>query len=411
MPYATVDSLKLHKKLWMNEYDSSTHLCPVGHRSYSQLETREVFQKEFAAAITHDQGWWWYEFPFNLVGRRAPAWFTDSDLLADAGVMKRLYDDYLARSPHAGPTAEVAVIFNIEQAFHVDAQAPANTVHSHIGNFLIPRLQMIGAPYDIYAQSDLVELIRQGWHRHYKLILFANSFHLSPEDRQLIEKHLKKEGRTLAFFFAPGYQGNQGGKSELSVAGIEQVTGMKGVAKLDEKHLLGMRFRDSSLTRRLKSQTFDPLAWFGRHEVKTYGNEIGPVFYLDRNRGNGWQTLATLRLDKKDQAGKTALAYRKHSDYRVFYSVVPNLPVEMLAAMARRAGVHRYCRPGILTWANARFVCVHSAKDRKQVELRAPRQATWFEPFEQKTYGCDTRAITIGLAKGETKFFLLKAAQ
>ena len=68
---------------------------------------------------------------------------------------------------------------------------------------MIPNMYRAGAPVDIYDISDLPRLVERGWHRQYKLFHFVNAFHLSRDERSLIDTHLKRDGRTLAFFFAP----------------------------------------------------------------------------------------------------------------------------------------------------------------------------------------------------------------
>lgn len=408
MPLSVAESLRLHGKLYLNEYDARSYLSPISPKTFSQKETLEVFQKEFGNAVTRDQGWWWYEFPFALVGKDAPAWFADPLMIRDASVMKRVYDKYLSL-PYPGVSAEVAVFLNVEEAYHADCYSPANTVHSDICNFLIPRLSMLGAPFDLYTQSDLPLMIRKGWHKNYKLILFLNAFHLSKEERALINDNLKKDGRTLLFFFAPGFQGNELPDTELSLSGIEEVTGMKGVHKLDELHLPGLTLDSQQpLTKDIKDRDFDAIAWWGYEQIDNYHNEIAPIFYLTPGEANGWDSLASIRLDKKTDTSKTALALLKQTDHTIAYSVVPDLPASVLCSLASAAGVHVYSRPGVFTWANPYLLCVHAGREAKQVALKARDKVTWVEPFEKKVYGKNAQTITVDLAEGETKFFCLE---
>src|SRR5262249_24763742 len=160
--------------MWFSEYDTRTYLSPLPDKTFSQPETLHSFRKHFAYGITKDTGWWWLEFPFALSGAQASAWFADPDLLADIRTMKRIYDTYLTM-PAPGPSAECAVIFNVEQPYHTDAYTPANSVGSATANFLIPKLFKLGPAVDLYAQTDLPKLVEKGWHNGYKLMLFVNS--------------------------------------------------------------------------------------------------------------------------------------------------------------------------------------------------------------------------------------------
>lgn len=399
MVHGLVDSLRLHDKMWFSEYDTRTYLSPLPDKTFSQPETLNSFRKHFAYGITKDTGWWWLEFPFALSGPLASSWFADPVLLADIHTMKRIYDKYLTL-PTPGPSAECAMIFNVEQGYHTDSYSPANSVGSATANFLVPKLFKLGPAVDLYSQNDLPLLIQKGWHKKYKLMLFVNSYQFTKEERALIDTHLKKDGRTLAFFFAPGFQGNDDPKAERQVSGIEQVTGMKGVVRLGEQHLIGCTLDGRS--------SFDVLPWWDETQLKYYPMEIGPVFYLDPKRANGWHSIAALRLDKKVAKGKTALAQLKADNYQVFYSTLPDLSMDALNVIVRESGVHLFAKPGVLSWSNPYFLGVHGTADEKGLVLTAKEKVNWIEPFDKKVYGTATDSITIDLARGETKFFCLE---
>ena len=403
MPYTTVDSLKLHGKIWMNEFDCSTFSSWIRGKTFSKIETVEVLKKEFVAAITAGQGWWWYEFPFALSGKKAAGGFTDEKLLKDAAIMKNIYTKQL--NYPTGPRAEIAVIFNVEQAYYTDAYAPANSLHSCISNQLIPKMQQIGAPYDIYAQSDLETLIDKGWYKSYKLIWFVNSFHISQKTRKLINK-LKSDKRTLAFVFAPGYQGNTGKNTELSIKGIENIIDMKGIKVNPKKAILGALFGKNQYSFDGVPKNYDCYAWRGGHTLKNYGNELGPVFYLDNKERNGWTTIASLRLNKKLNPAKTAIGLKKFKEYSIIYTVIPDLPTPFLRNVAHLSGVHLYTsKPYILTYANKNIIGIHSGKAVKGIKLSNPAAVNWHEPFEKKIYGSKTKSIVVNLKAGQTKVF------
>jgi len=398
VPMGATDSPRLHGKLWLNEFDSRTYLSPIGPKTFSQAETVQVLRKEFVAAITGDQGWWWLEFVSAPRGPKAASWFADPVLLRDASTMRELYERSLTFPRTNGPNAEVAIVFSAEQMYNTDAYSPANSVHSALVNYLYMRMFRLGAPFDLYLQTDLPELVAKGWHRQYRLVVFMNSFCLSPAERELIRRDLLADGRTALFLFAPGYQGNTGASSELALAGIEAVTGMTGVGRLDEKHLLGAD---------IEGTAFDVLPWWGAHQIANYGQEIGPTFYLDPARSNGWTSWAGLRLDGKHQAGKVAVAMRESARARVIYSVLPDLPQDLLDRVIEVSGVHRYTRKGVLCWANRSMLGVHAVVDERGLILTAKEPVTWIEPFERRIYGRKTKSITIDLPKGQTRVFCL----
>jgi hypothetical protein len=136
--------------------------------------------------------------------------------------------------------------------------------------------------------------------------------------------------------------------------------------------------------------------------------KLGPVFYLDPKQANGWRSLATLRLDTQKARSKTALARLKTDDHQVFYSTLPDLPMEALNLMVRESGARLFTKPGVLSWSNPHFLCVHAPAEETGLTLTAKEKVNWIEPFERELHGAATDSITIDLKKGETKFFCLE---
>lgn len=402
MPMGIIDSAKLHGKMWINEYDSRSYLSPIPPKTFSQWETLQEFKKEFGAAITHDSGWWWYEFNFGSGGAQAALWYDDPQLLDEMRVMQNVYTQYAQKPPSADP-AQIAVFIEPEEALDTDAYSPANTLYSNIVNSFLPRLQALGAPSRIYATSDIPLLKQKGQLDHFKLLIFVNAFHLDAKQRAEINS-LKSQGRTLLFFYAPGYAGNEGKNSELSLTATQQLLQMPGLEKIDQQHVLGMNWQDAN-----GAHIFDAKPWTGKEQIDNYGNPIGPAFYLDSTKSNGWKTLATLRLDEKGQANKIAVARLDAPNYHLIYSAIPNLPSELLSSLTKDSGVHLYTNdPGVLLWANSQFICVNSSRDIPNLTIHAPTSSTWKDPFSGKVLLRNSSALTIPIRAGECLFFSLE---
>ncbi len=399
MPFGLMDSAKLHGKMWINEYDSRSFLSPISPKTFSQWETLQEFKKEFGAAITRDSGWWWYEFNFASTGAKAPLWYDDPQLLAEMRTMQNVYTQYVEKPPAADP-AQIAVFLEPEEALGTDAYSPANTVYSNIVNNFLPRLQALGAPSRIYATSDIPLLKQKGQLDHFKLLIFVNAFHLDAKQRAEINS-LKNQGRTLLFFYAPGYAGNAGANTELSLAASQQLLQMPGLTKIDQQHLVGMQWQDAN-----GAHVFDAKPWTDSVQIENFGNPIGPVFYVDSQNAAGWKTIAKLRLDEKDQPDKIAVAQLDAPDYHLIYSAIPDLPSELLRSIARNSGVHFYINnPGVLLWANGKFICVNSGHDIPQLTIHAPKPVTWKDPFTGKVLSRDSATLTIPIRAGECLFF------
>lgn len=402
IPFGVVDSLPLHGKIWLNEFDSRTYLSPIPPKTFGREETLHALKKEFGYAITKNQGWWWYEFPFALTGPKATSWYGDEKLLAQASLMKRIYDRALT-FPAEPPAASCAVLVDVEQPYYTDAYSPANTVASAVFNRFLPRLCRLGLPFDLYAQSDLENLLKRGWLKNYQLLFFVNAYHLDQKARKLIQEEVKKDGRSVVFLFAPGVLGDDEASAtgQDSLQGIEKVTGLRGVRRLDRQGILGMLPAS-------EGNPFDLAPWWEGTQLRFFGNEIGPIFYLDAAASNGWEKLASLRIDRADAAGKTAVARLRTREATVYYSTLPDIPTGLLSEIVKESGVHVFAsQPGVLTWANSHFLCVSAPKKIENLVLSTREPVTWIEPFEGKMYAHASSTIMLNLAKGETRFFCL----
>ena len=224
-------------------------------------------------------------------------------------------------------------------ALQADLMCMSAPLPAKIGRANLPTiensLQALGAPSRIYATSDIPLLKQKGQLDHFKLLIFVNAFHLTEKQHAEINS-LKSQGRTLLFFYAPGYAGNAGKNSELSLAASQKLLQMPGLVKIDQQHVIGMNWQDTN-----GSHIFDAKPWTGKEQIDNYGNPIGPVFYLDSQKTEGWKALAKLRLDEKDQADKIAVARcQPHLDLRIGFArlhLLENVEAQILGE--KRGGI------------------------------------------------------------------------
>jgi len=407
MPMGTTDSMRLYDKFFVNEFDSRTYLSPISPKTFSQWETINQLRKEFGYALIRNQAYWLLEFPYALSGKSGNAWFADPQIIKDQKRAIEVYQQHINQHPvekEAG--SEVAVFLSEHVMFNMDVHAPGSTVHSNLVNILLPKFTMTGTPFDIYALEDLNRLIKEGLYKKYKMMIFLNAFHLDAAQRKDINDYLKKDNRTLLFFYAPGFMGSGLDKnSSLSLAGIEEITGMKGMDKLQQASIIGME-PTSALPRNIPG--LDAKGWWEGHQTKLYKNEIGPIFFLKNNPQAKWQALANLRIDGKINLDKVALAKQTTAESTVIYSVIPDLPINLVTKLVKDAGVHCYVEPGTVVYANKYFVCVNNGFNARDIKITLPRAADWVEVFDGKTYAVNQSSITIPFAKGETKLFKLE---
>lgn len=205
-------SVLAHGKLWGMESDLRTHLVtdPLQrrHGAPDGLDgTVSQLRRAFASATTKGLATRWYDF--------SNGWIAGDP--RQAQVIEQLRDiaDRWVEWDRAPETDGIAVV--------VDEDTPAAYLSHQIEamHWLVYRqksaFERVGAPWSIYLLDDVVA----GRVPKMRAYFFLNCFQMTEDEREYINTELKSDGRTLAWFYAPGYI-----EDDLDVARISGLTDM-----------------------------------------------------------------------------------------------------------------------------------------------------------------------------------------
>jgi hypothetical protein len=329
-PYASVG---LHKKLYVAELDHRTFIS--GETTYgrqrSESETRAILQRDLASTLIGGSGAWFADWTSGT-GRRSHGWFLEEGILDTIHRAYEVHDAALkAKTPTASST-QIAVVISPETPWHQDTAYPSIIYNTLICRVIYQELANLGAPFDIVMGDDLK---KKAVRDRYKLFVMINPFYLSREQSRWIEM-LKGGGRTLLWFYAPGYVSDEHG---LSVERVAKTTGMN-IALLNERSTPMFRAKDGSAL-----VTIEPFS--SQLNFSTImPTEIYPNFAVED------ATAAPLGLDDKQ---RVRFAERDFGSWRSVYSAVPNLPRAILRRIAEQAGVHCYAPLDLIVDANDRY--------------------------------------------------------
>ena len=363
-------SAALHGKLFIDEGDDQTYLekrkpkpdrrCHVN----TVEETQALLYREFGNTVTHGVGLWY----MDLNG----GWFRDPVLIDTIGRMKKWAD--VAMNHSRRRNAQVAVISAPESEFYLGyRQTPDNEIsyglyHDQMGEFY-----RTGAPFDWYLIDD-VDAIRD---RGYKVFVFLDCFYLTEPQRKSIEA-LRSNGRTLLWFYAPGYAS----QADLSLARMESLTGF-GFDPVEEGMLQGV------------------LTGSG----KTVGIEKRQRSLFTVRPGEGVRELARGTGALKD---KTVMALKKHRDWISMFSAIPGVTADQLRELYRQSGIPIYTESGDVLSANESWLMLHTrTAGAKQIVLPGRcRKVT--EITTERVIGEGIDSFTIALPQYSTAVFLLE---
>ena len=305
-------------------------------------QTIEAMRREFMGSISKRTAMWWFDM---LEG-----WFYDDALMEEVRHECELYQRYL-RLPRKS-VSEVAVFVDGESLYYVNKMCEINSplICSQRGG-----LMKMGAPFDIYSLADLTEVDETP----YKLVIFLDAFRLSDDQREYIQKRLKKDGRSLLFIKACDYVQD----GALSIRRMEEMLEMRlGEAEQEETEIWACNSQYGH-------STFTSPTWYVADEKA----EILGRYAIGR---------------------QPALARMKKDGYTVYFSGLGNLSDAVLREIARKAGVFLYTRNGEAVFVNEGFTGVYNTgSEETAVAVRS--EGVYREIFTGREYASQNGFVTL----------------
>jgi hypothetical protein len=268
--------------------------------------------------------------------------------------------------------SQIAIFTDTESEFFLDQDSDLDD--KNIAR-QITEFSFLGAPHDSFTFSDLEKACDKS---NYKLIFFLNTFKIPEEKLAYINEKLKKDGRTLVFFYAPGYITDTG----FSVERMSLLLGMN--MKSEMKPVKRIR-----LGKALK-QELDGIS-FG------YAKEVSPKFSV--------QDSNAIVYGKYEDDG-TAFAFKKLENYNICYVGSGTIPYKVLREIARNAGVHIYYEGNDPVYVNSRMVGIHHVKDDDAV-INMPCECSGEIMFGDGRVSSINRKLEMKVQHGEMTAVLL----
>lgn len=366
-------SARVHGKLFYSEDDTRTWLTPPDAaygRCPDLLTTQGVLKRNFAGVLAAGGTQWW----MDLGGT---GWYRDNQLMDTVAALRGLAERQLAGA--RTPTAQVAVIvskssarYHRQDAALIDALLPRQ----------LSELAHSGMPFDTYLADDLERVFAQPWSARYRLIIFADTLYLSPEERRVIREQVACDGRTLLWNYAAGLVTAEGFSSQA----MEAVMGIR-------LHLGDPQYGETVYPLLVETNLTGERLAYGTNAP------IGPIVIGDDPQAEVWGWLL--------HPHAPGLLYKELQGWQSIWSAVPGLPSALLRTIARHAGVHVYSTVGDQVMTAPGLLAVHAACDGVRT-IRLPRRATLADALTGASVGTDVDEVTLTLRAGDTALWSIK---
>ncbi|MEN6641841.1 MAG: LamG-like jellyroll fold domain-containing protein [Armatimonadia bacterium] len=363
---AYAGSYRLHGKLFWDEVDTRTHLYPdqIEYRTDDLPETLSVLERATGYSLTKGTSLWWFLLAGNCT-------FHQAEIMDDVARLRTACETAL--TDDRAPMAEVA-IFADEPSMHY-ATGDYTTIRPLLRGALA-EAGCMGAPFDTYLLSD----IGNPKLPQYKLYIFLNAFKLDAFTRAKIDAVVKRQGKTAAWVYAPGYVTDTGFDESAMAA------------------LTGLTIKASN-----EPMPYDLAVTGPKHPITS----AAPA-----RRQEKWSLTPSFSVTDPGAtilgttSGKPTLAVREFGSWRSVYSALP-LKRELLNGLCRYAGVHVYSDSYDPFFANAGYAVIHTATAGVK-RLALPVAADVTELVTGKPLGKGLSVIEQDLPAGVTRIYRLQ---
>ena len=293
------------------------------------------------------------------------------------------------------PQAEIAVFLDDESYFYSsirnDVSLPGVFYQKVID---LPRM---GAPYGTYLLRDLIE----GRVPPFKLGIFLNAFRLDRTRREALAKHLRRDGRTALWLYAPGYLYDDAGSgaipppkvgpvAPLHVQNMTDLTGFQfGRTEGPWPAHMNIIHFQHEITRQVPQDLF-----WGTQRA------LAPIFHVDDP-----EAIPLGQVITQMSRAQTGLALKEFAEWRSIYCATPNIPAVVLRGMARYAGVHLYNDKGDVLHATPELLSIHTTGGGARTFALPESVEVVYDLFKQRVVAQNAQSFDVTLAPASTELY------
>ena len=358
-------SVALAGKLWLDENDIRTH---SGHQhgwgwTDNAAQTIEVQRRHLACTFASGQATWWMD--------QNGGWYADEPTMTEIASLASIGRRLLECDPAAA--AEIAFVMDMPSMFgaEINSDLPWCVLEG-----MDVELSRMGAPVDKVFVDDLETA------PEYRFYIVANTFFTDDRKRDLLDRCLKRDQKTVLWLYAPGYFHD-------NVPGEENVSALTGITIRQTQGHYTLQGRTS----------VDPPDGFPPDQLYGSDRRVEPTFWVT-------DPDAEVLAVSEDNA-HAALAVKDLEGWHSAFSACVPVSSSILRYFARKAGVHMWWEGKGCFFANRSFFAVHSRTGGPQ-SVHLPRPCTVVDLLEDRTVCEHADTVSFDMPAGATRMFLMQ---
>lgn len=378
-------SMRLHKKLFINEYDIRTFFIDWNvvrdHYTTSQFETINIMRRDFGETTVNGDLAWFCGFAEGFSGRRSIGWYAEDSLIGNLNLFSAIGKRMVSYTNKSA--AEVALFINNRDIAAMDVMNAGHIFYNSQLRTIFYELKKIAACTDSYLLSDFSpEVIKQ-----YKVIIFINAALMSDATRKSIREALEKQGKTAIWLYAPGYVDDKAG---IGLGNITELTGIKLSKSVEPRTDLAINVSGEGFTVHTMRPCKDP------HTPVPV--TIGPVFSVTDPDAE--------ILGRYLHNHSPALVRKKTGGMTSYYCGLPFASEQLLRDIFKKSGVYLYTDASVFFLGSDRLLAFHApAAVGTEINLKSKQWV--LNLYTQEIIARGKERFSMKLSPGESALYFL----
>ncbi|MGB6121150.1 MAG: hypothetical protein WBG01_13245 [Bacteroidota bacterium] len=363
-----ITSIRLHEKLWLDEMDVEP-TTPIERDSRYDLKLRNSFadvRRNVLFSFTKGMGLWFYDFGvagvdldgFQYNHRGSRGTWDHPALMADIQEVKQLLESKLEEEYRS--EADVLYVYDTESFYYTASLRGSDPVSNTLIDHNTLNAFKSGVVFDPIHISDLGKIDLTP----YRVVVFGNTYLLTDEELEFIQTRVAREGRTLVWFYAPGYTDG----ATLDPKRISRLTGISvtPISLSEVPEIILSVPSDSAVTYRVGEEPFGPLFMVTDPGAEPFG--------------------------RFSRTNELAVARKSFADHTAWYVSLPSRGIEPMRYILRESGAHIYSTQGDIVYAGGGILAVHIKEGGKHtVTLKNGKVLSFDLPPGASTLLLDSR--------------------
>jgi hypothetical protein len=357
-----ITSVRLHGKLWLDEMDITgrPRVPMLHHPNYEQRLQKNVanVRRNVLYSFTRGMGLWFYDF--GVAGIQRPykggsfGTWDHPTVLSDVERMNAIFEDRMD-APYES-AADVLFVYDTESFYYTASLRGTDPVSPALVNYNTLAAFRSGVVFDPIHVDDLSQIDLS----QYEVVVFGNTYVLDDEERAFVRNEVARDGRTLVWFYVPGYVNETTNETSASlISRLTQIDVSPTSLSRPPPEISVSLSPDSTMRYTVGDAPFGPLFSVSDADAESVGRYA--------------------------ETGETAVARKRLDDHEAWYVGLPSTKTQPVQHILRCSNAHVYTDTGDIVYGGGGLLVVHTAeggprditlKNGNHVTLAPPGPAT-----------------------------------